>query len=106
MAEHLCRICGEPRDGIYCPGCMHHFLRDSREGRIPPGIQSRFFRLEHWTQYRLNELNLKEGKITEAEAKRRAAAVTREIRDLQERTLAEEAEAKQKEKEHYAHYLY
>ena len=54
----------------------------------------------------MNEIALEKGEISRPEAERRAAAITQEMRDLQERTLAAEAEREKKQAERYARYLY
>ena len=107
MSSYLCPICGQSvEEGYNCSGCMWYHLKDMREGRVPPGVQDRFYRFEYWRAYRLNELALEKGEISRSEAERRAAAITREMYDLQERTLAAEAEREKKQAERYAHYLY
>ena len=107
MSSYLCPICGQSvEEGYNCSGCMWYHLKDMREGRVPPGVQDRFYRFEYWRAYRLNEIALEKGEISRPEAERRAAAITREMHDLQERTLAAEAEREKKQAERYAHYLY
>ena len=107
MSSYLCPICGQSvEEGYNCSGCIWCHLKDMREERVPPGIQDRFYRLEYWRAYRLNEIALEKGEISRPEAERRAAAITQEMRDLQERTLAAEAEREKEQAERYARYLY
>lgn len=107
MSGYLCPICGASvEEGYMCAGCAWLHLKDMREGRVPPGILDRFYRLDCWRAYRLNEIALEKGEISQQEAERRAAEITQDMREMQERTLAAETEREKEQAERYTRYLY
>lgn len=101
-----CLVCGKILDDTFCTDCAAAWRRDLDAGRYPKGGQRHFYRFEYWIRHRLNEKNLREGKITQAEAERRAKAITQEAFDDQAATLAAEAETRAEKEARINAYLF
>ena len=106
MSMEQCPVCGKILDETFCTDCSAAWQRDLAAGRYPKGLQFRFYRFEYWIRHSLNEKDLREGKITQAEAERRAKAITQEAFDDQAATLAAEAERRAEKEARINAYLF
>lgn len=106
MSYHRCAVCGGEVVEFYCSACLYKMNRDIREGNIPAGVLPRFFRLDDWQFYRLNEKAVADGKITRAEAEQKATEKTAEILERQRGALAAEETAAQARARRAAGYIY
>ena len=106
MSMEQCPVCGKILDDNFCMDCSANWRRDLDAGRYPKGLQRRFYYFEYWIRHRLNEKDLREGKITQAEAERRAKAITQEAFDHQAATLAAEAERRAEKEARINAYLF
>ena len=106
MSMEQCPVCGKILDDPFCVDCSAAWRKDLDAGRYPKGLQRRFYYFEYWIRHRLNEKDLREGKITQAEAERRAKAITQEAFDGQTATLAAEAERRAEKEARINAYLF
>lgn len=83
----VCPICGhtqpygEGSTPKYCPTCFKRYEQDKKDGIFPSGISpdNVFYLGEHYCAFRLIELELRKGDISEAEARAKRAALIKEV---------------------------